>query len=119
MLRDFPESLYGGWRDRANYREVDTYCLFIGYPRSGHSVVGSFLDAHPDMLFAHQLGDLKYIRGRYGRRQLYYLIVRNSRRFMTNGRVWAGYSYEVPNQWQGRWRNLRVIGDKQGSGVTR
>jgi len=35
-------------RYRRHFDAVRTFCLFIGYPRSGHSLVGSLLDAHPD-----------------------------------------------------------------------
>ena len=28
--------------------------MFIGYPRSGHSLVGSILDAHPEIIIPHQ-----------------------------------------------------------------
>ena len=29
---------------------VKKFVIFIGYPRSGHSIVGSFMDAHPHMV---------------------------------------------------------------------
>ena len=35
------------------------------------------------------------------------------------GRLWTGYDYSVPNQFQGRFSQLKVIGDKQGGGSTR
>ncbi len=31
------------------------------------------------------------------------------------GWTWAGYTYEVPGQFQGRYRRLRVLGDKRGN----
>ncbi|MBN2452578.1 MAG: sulfotransferase [Lentisphaeria bacterium] len=97
------------------FEGVRTFCLFLGYPRSGHSLVGSLMDAHPDMIFAHEANALKAIRYGFSRDQLFYWLVRNSEAFTRGGRSYTGYTYEVPGQWQGRCRNLRVIGDKYGN----
>jgi hypothetical protein len=96
------------------FRRVDTYCMFLGYPRSGHSLVGSLLDAHPHAIIAHELHALRYVRYRFSRDQLFWLLLENSREFTQRGRVWTGYSYRVPGQWQGDFSELRVIGDKRG-----
>jgi len=88
--------------------------MFLGYPRSGHSLVGSLLDAHPHAIIAHELHALRYIRYQFSRDQLFWLLLENSREFTRNGRVWTGYSYRVPGQWQGQFSELRVIGDKRG-----
>ena len=34
--------------------EVKTFVLFVGFARSGHSIVGTLLDAHPDIVIAHE-----------------------------------------------------------------
>lgn len=93
---------------------VESYCMFIGYPRSGHSLVGSLLDAHPNAVIAHELDALQRVQEGITREELYRLLVRNSRGFTDSGREWNGYSYEVPGQWQGRFERLAVIGDKKG-----
>ena len=98
----------------ADFAAIERYCMFIGYPRSGHSVVGSLLDAHPDMVIAHELNALRFMEGGCTRGELYWLLIENARRFAAHGRQWGSYRYEVPGQWQGRWRKLRVIGDKKG-----
>jgi hypothetical protein len=122
--RDLPatyvRSAFGGWRHRRLFAGVETYCMFIGYPRSGHSLVGSLLDAHPDAVIAHELDALKYLRGGFGRTQIYELILQNDRAFTERGRLAStgDYEYLVPNQWQGRWGRLRVIGDKRGGRST-
>lgn len=92
--------------------------MFIGYPRSGHSLVGSLLDAHPDAVIAHELGALPYVQRGASRNQLYWLILDADRRFTKSGRVWTEFTYAVPGQWQGRFRRLRVIGDKKGGNTT-
>ena len=33
---------------------VEKYVFFAGYPRSGHSMIGSVMDAHPNMVIAHE-----------------------------------------------------------------
>jgi hypothetical protein len=92
--------------------------MFIGYPRSGHSLVGSLLDAHQNMVIAHELDALKYIKYGFSKDQIFYLILENSKKFTIKGREWTGYTYLVPNQWHSRFTNLKVIGDKKGGRST-
>ena len=101
------------------FDDIETFCMFIGYPRSGHTLTGSLLDAHPDAIIAHELDVLKYIEAGFTKKQIFYLILKNSSTFTKAGRKWAKYSYQVPNQWNGRFRKLKVIGDKKGGKSTR
>jgi len=101
--------------NRKHYQSVETYCMFIGYPRSGHSLVGALLNAHSEIVIAHELDALSYIERGISRNSLFSLILKRDRWFARSGFQWAGYSYQVPNQWQGKFRCLRVIGDKKGS----
>ncbi|HID74262.1 MAG TPA: sulfotransferase [Thermoplasmata archaeon] len=96
------------------FDNVERYCMFIGYPRSGHTLIGSILDAHPDMIVSNELHALRYVQYGFTREQLFTLIMENSRRNAERGRVQAGYVYNVPNQYQGRSDTLKVIGDKRG-----
>ena len=114
----FVRSSWGGYADRRFFDGVERYCMFVGYPRSGHSLVGSLLDAHPEAVIAHELDALRLVKWGFGRRQLYWLLLENSRGFAREGRRWTGYAYQVPNQWQGRFDRLRVVGDKRGGGST-
>ncbi len=128
MLRSFPStrkrvdriaisygaSFIAGFRERSLFGQIETYCMFVGYARSGHSLVGSLLDAHPDIVIAHELDALGFIQNGFSRSQLYALILNNSRAISASGREQTGYTYEVPGQWQGRFRTLQVIGDKRG-----
>jgi hypothetical protein len=106
-------------RERDCFADLETFCLFVGYPRSGHSVVGSLLDAHPEMVIAHELHVLRYLRYGFGREQIFSLLLERSREQAAAGREFTGYSYAVPGQWQGRFRRLRVIGDKRGGTTIR
>ena len=114
----FLTSLVTARRDRASFTDVGSYAMFVGYPRSGHSLVGSLLDAHPDAVIAHELGALRLFRAGFRREQIYSLILRRDSQFTAAGRR-TRYDYAVPGQWQGRFRQLRVIGDKKGAQSTR
>jgi sulfotransferase family protein len=114
----FTSSSQGAQRLSNSLDSLRYYCTFIGYPRSGHSLVGSLLDAHPNIIIAHELDSLLFLKSGFSDRQLYYLLLENSRIFAQHGRVWGAYSYAVPDQYQGRYTELRVIGDKKGGGTT-
>ena len=45
---------------------VETYCMFIGYLRSGHRLIASLLDAHPNAIATHELDALKFVGARFG-----------------------------------------------------
>lgn len=112
-------SALGGWRDRTLFRHVRCFCLFIGYARSGTSLVGSLLDAHENAIIAHELDVLRFVRPGLTRAQLFSLLCSNSRTFTAAGREWAGYSYRIADQWQGQADVLKVIGDKTAGVTTR
>ncbi|HZQ65933.1 MAG TPA: sulfotransferase [Gaiellaceae bacterium] len=100
-----------------SYPDLEAFCLFVGYPRSGHSLVGSLLDAHPDIAIAHEANAVKLVSVEgVGREALFEALLRNAagQAERTGGRRASGYSYAVADQWQGRVRTLRVIGDKSG-----
>ncbi|WP_263792014.1 sulfotransferase [Salinibacter sp.] len=107
-------SAAGKWY-RRDFDGVDTYCMFVGYPRSGHSLIGALLDAHPHMVVAYELNALKYVQAGFSESALYYLLLRRSKAFARRGARSAGYSYYVPGQHNGEYvPPLRVIGDKKG-----
>ena len=101
------------------FSNLETYCMFIGYPRSGHSLVGSLLDAHPEMIIAHEVNALNLFARGFSARKIYYLLLKSSQRQAQAGRKETKYSYQVPHQWQGKFTTLKVIGDKKGSGSNR
>jgi hypothetical protein len=105
-------------RDAHSFDDVEAYCMFVGYPRSGHSLVGGLLDAHPNAVIASELDAVKYFHLGLGRRQVFYLLRENARRFARDGCRKQEFTYSVPGQWQGRHERLRVIGDKKAMGTT-
>ncbi|MDP9479667.1 MAG: sulfotransferase [Actinomycetota bacterium] len=115
LAESYLRSSFEGRKNRGLFADVEVYCMFVGYPKSGHSLFGSLLDAHPEAIIAHEQDALRYLRVGFGRTQLFHLLLENSRRYAEAGRDWNVYSYRVPGQWQGRFRKLRVIGDKKGA----
>jgi hypothetical protein len=113
------------------YDHLRCFCTFIGNTRSGHSLVGALIDAHPNALIAHEIdvfGPSPENRraGRLAavdRIELFDTLVRASeeqarrgRRAARRGRDGARYSvsYAVPGQFQGSFTELHVVGNKRG-----
>lgn len=111
-------SWLGGLGHSRLFGTVEGFCLFVGYPRSGHSLVGSLLNAHPNIVLAHELDALRYVAAGYRKHQLYWMILRRDAEFTRSGRRWTEFDYSVPGQWQGRFDQLRIIGDKKGGRTT-
>lgn len=112
--KDYLWSWAAARRQAEQFRDVATYCLFLGHGRSGHSLFGALLNAHPDAVISHELDALYYIKRGMSREQLFALILKRDRWFTEIGSGWHEHNYHVPNQWQGRFRKLKVIGDKKG-----
>jgi hypothetical protein len=104
----FDESL----KEKALFEDLRTFCLFVGSGRSGASLIGSMLDAHPRMIVAHQLHPLTLLRANFTKWQIYHLLLANSRQYADDGRNESGYSFVIPGQSQGKFDHLQVIGDK-------
>ena len=107
------KSVYGAYKNRELFSTIEKYCMFIGYPRSGHSLIGSLLDAHQNMVIAHELDAMKYVKYGFSKEQIFYLILENSKNFTKKGREWTGYSYLVPNQWHSRFSKLKLLAIKK------
>ena len=113
--------------DRSDVESIKYFLLFIGWPRSCHSIVGSILDAHPNVIVAHEfflftkLSEDKLLSNRF---RLYNQLYRNSymsakEGWRTYNKTQKGYSLAMPGSWQGRFTKLEVIGDKCGGDTTR
>ena len=102
---------------REEFEDIHTYLMFIGIGRSGTTLIGALLAAHPGAVVANEESALKYMHPRvFSREQVYWLLLRNSREYAAGGRVGGGgYGYKVEGQWQGKHRKLEVIGDKSKS----
>lgn len=101
------------------FRRVKYFVQFMSFPRSGHSLIGSLLDAHPRAIISHELDTMGLIKKNLPERSIYGLIKKNSKEFTEHGRFWNGFSYTVPKQPHGHSDELRVIGDKKGDWAVR
>jgi hypothetical protein len=115
--------------DRAQRREphrfdgVAGFLLFIGHTKSGGSLLGALIDAHPNAVVADETDVIQYSEAGFARHQIFDVLVRGAEREAAKGRVTARriqpYSLAVPGQWQGRHEAIRVIGDSRAGPTTR
>lgn len=106
-------------RRRRELRDVREFVQFVGFPRSGHSLIGSILDAHPGAVVSHELDAMGLFRAGLPERVVYGLVLDNSARFSEHGRYWNGFSYVVPGQDGGGAKRATVLGDKKGDWAVR
>jgi hypothetical protein len=104
-------------------QDVETICLFIGHVKSGGSLLGAMIDAHPDALIADEVDALDHLAAGFSRAELLAVMAKGSRREAMKGRVTARrlqpYSLAIDDQWQGRHRRARVIGESRAGPTTR
>jgi hypothetical protein len=109
---------YTRLRNRNLFSAVENFCMFIGYGRSGSSLVGALLNAHPNAVMSNELNIIDYIEAGLSRESIFNLIYYMSRRqAMRGSKGGGGYTYAVPNQWQGQHREIQVIGDRKAGGT--
>jgi Sulfotransferase family len=108
-----------GFRHRRAFRDVERFFFLVGYPRSGSTLVGSLLNAHPEMVIAHEADSLRYVRPGITRNQLFAILLERDREFAAVERRWNGFDYSLPGLDQGRFTRLRVIGDKHAGRAAR
>lgn len=117
--RKFLESWIIGNQKKDLFRDVKTYCMFIGYPRSGHSMIGAILDAHPGIVIGMEADVPDLVKRGYNRNQIFYCILKQSVYFTrTLKNVWNDQSYAIPQSYQGKFTRIEVMGDKKGGKST-
>ena len=90
------------------------FCSFVGHGRSGGTLVGALLNAHPNVVMSNELNALRRLRLGMKQDDLYRLIYIVSKRQVARGsRGGGGYSYAIAGQWQGKHRDILVIGDRK------
>ena len=107
---------------------MKTYVIFIGHSRSGHSIVGSLLDAHPEVIVTHEHGT-KWNLFQEGaekgpkwdaQKLLFYFRILERSRFQATFGLRADkppkvegtnytYNYFVRGQWQGQFRDKITV----------
>lgn len=109
----------------AELEDVEKFVFFIGYGRSGHSIVASIMDAHPNVIIAHEY----YLFDKFTDPKSYQLIQTKSSLFdelywssyhstqagwRSDRKTGKGYNLNLSGSWQGQFKRLKVIGDKTG-----
>ena len=108
---------------------VKRFVFFVGYARSGHSMIGSVMDAHPNMAIAHEYFVFEECKRLSAvninifqdKQTLFNNLYSNS--YLSSKCGWRsdtntskGYNFNLDFKWQGTFRDeLRVIGDKSGN----
>ena len=104
--------LMGG--GQPDFDDLKIFCCFVGHGRSGGTLVGALLNAHPNIVMSNELNALRRLRTGLTAAQLYRVIYLVSARQVRRGsKGGGGYSYEVSGQWQGKHRELTIIGDRK------
>jgi hypothetical protein len=88
--------------------------MFVGYPKSGHTLIRAMLDAHPNITISHELNVLELVERDKSAKSIYERIEKNSKRQAAAGNLWQTYDYGISGQSQGHSDPLHVIGDKKG-----
>ena len=112
-------------------QKVDKLLFFTGYPRSGHSIIGSLLDAHPSIILSYAFflfrrlltppGMNGSIEGLLQNKTLFFnMLYERSYHysFVSRKKSNKGYTLDVPGMWSGKFRNLKIIGDKSALSTT-
>ncbi len=119
FTKRFIGSMIYGTVKQNTFRNIQSFCMFIGYPRSGHSFIGALIDAHPNASMGMEVDALNLVRLGYSKNQLFCYLIRSSKIFTKKLKnQWSGYSYAVPGQYQGKYTTLKLIGDKRGGKST-
>lgn len=99
------------------FQDVEYYCLFVGHARSGGSLLGALVDAHPNAVIADEVDIFPYLEAGFAREQVFHILLERSQHQASQGRSKAGretpHSFFVPDQWQGRYESLQVIGNRK------
>jgi hypothetical protein len=108
--------LWNPVRHRHKFKDLEHFCMFVGYPRSGHSIIGAMLDAHSEMSISHEVHVLKILDEGTTKWRIFLEILKRSKNQAATGRIQNIYSYQIDNQYQGKYTKLKIIGDKKGGG---
>jgi len=90
---------------------VRLFCQFVGGPLSGANLIMVLLNAHPDIAIGHETAIFKKPDQTLHLSQVAPLILESAHAFINNDSMKNPVNLHVPNQWQGRYRQLQVLGD--------
>ena len=62
FILSYLRSLSFGYLRQHRYKSIESFIIFVGYPRSGHSLIAALLDAHPEIVISMEWGALSHLR---------------------------------------------------------
>jgi len=62
------------------FTEVRNYVMFLGHARSGGSLAGALLDAHPNAIIADEVDVFQYVNAGFEREQIFHILLERSQR---------------------------------------
>jgi len=103
---------------KKTFKDVNKFVLFIGTSRSGHTLVGSLLDSHQNVIIGHELNIVPFFPLlRFKKTRIYSAILTQSKKIAKKrNRTMSSYDYNIEGQ--GEYKKLEVIGDKKGGATT-
>ena len=105
---------------------IKKFAFFVGYPRSGHSIVGSILDAHPHIVMSNKLNFFEQLSffnddtPRDWAANLYNIIYQRSitdtqAGGLRNINSMSKGTHAISSLWQGKFdKYIQVLGDTSG-----
>ena len=101
---------------------IGKFLLFVGSGKSGHSIVGSLLDAHEHIVVSHEYHLFRNWKSISNSRDLWVENLYNKIYWKSHDdsvgireESMKGYSLKVDGLWQGHYKSyISVIGDKSG-----
>jgi hypothetical protein len=99
---------------------VTAFCLFVGYGRSGHSAVGSLIDAHARAAVSHELHAVKLYFEGVPRDALFDRVFELAQQQARAGRrsskaEGGSYLHRIAGQAKRDRGSVNLLGDKQGA----
>lgn len=105
-------------KNSAQYDSIEALVLFVGHPRSGHTLVAAILDSHPEMIISNEFNLLEKFQDFtkdpnediYSRRlRIFSELHSTSRRQTMSGSRAPScrrpYTYNIPGSWQGKYKD--------------
>ncbi|MEM9252694.1 MAG: hypothetical protein AAGB29_10130 [Planctomycetota bacterium] len=102
----------------AYFDRVNTFCFFVSPARSGHSIIGQLLCAHPDVVVSDELGAVTMIDEGMSVEQVFALIRTQDLNLQARGRAKSGYDYRVGAAQNRMDKRPLVMGDAKGARAT-
>ena len=91
LIPDYVDSVLRPGDMDASFEAVHTYVMFLGIGRSGTTLLGALLDAHPNVVIANEQNTLKYLYPfSFSRDQIFRLLQRNAVKQATKGQARRG-----------------------------